>query len=98
ILLYILGYLCESLNGIELRAGGQAKPETILPELVEAVKAAVTNGCDDPMVKYLHARLVMQGEEHDTQQHAEAYRWVAEALGRSSRPPIRKYYAALRAS
>ena len=69
-----------------------------MPELVEAVKAAVTNGCDDPMVKYLHARLVMQGEEHDTQQHAEAYRWVAEALGRSSRPPIRKYYAALRAS
>ena len=80
----------------QLRVGGQEQLKALLPRLVDAVKAAVTNGCDDAMVKYLHARFVVPGTEHDSQQHAEAFRSVAEALSRSPRAPIRKYYAALR--
>jgi hypothetical protein len=79
-------------------AKGPQEREQLFPKLIDAASCAMTNGCTDPMIRYLHARFVMPELKHEPQQHIEAYTRAAEELTRSSRAPIRKYYAALRAS
>jgi len=69
-----------------------------LAKIPVAIKTAMTNGCDDPMVRYLYARFVMPLETHTDKEHSDAYRAVAEALSQSEYAPIRKFYAALRAA
>ena len=63
-----------------------------------AIKTAVSNGCDDPLILYLHARSVLSPESHTEKEPGEAYRLAAEALSQSQYAPIRKFYAALRAA
>lgn len=81
-----------------VRAGSPEEWNTLVPKMTNEVATAVINGCDDPMIKYLHARLIMPYQNHDSQQHAAAFRDAAEALDQSQRAPIRKYYAAMRAA
>ncbi|HLH53341.1 MAG TPA: hypothetical protein VKY92_06970 [Verrucomicrobiae bacterium] len=80
-----------------IRAGDTAD-EKLMSELASATRSAVTNGCDDPMLKYLYARFVSLPQDHTSQDHAELYRSTAEAMSQSERHPIRKFYAALRAA
>ena len=80
-----------------MRVTGTAD-EKLISDLGLAAKSAVTNGCDDPMIKYLYARFVPLPQNHTSQDHAELYRSAAEAMSQSERPPIRKFYAALRAA
>jgi len=80
-----------------IRASGAAD-EKLISDLAVATKSAVTNGCDDPMIKYLYARFVSLPQDHTSQDHAELYRSAAEAMSQSERAPIRKFYAALRAA
>jgi hypothetical protein len=81
----------------KIRVAGTAD-EKLISGIALATKTALTNGCDDPMVKYLYARFVPLPQDHTSQDHAELYRSVAEAMNRSERHPIRKFYAALRAA
>ncbi len=60
----------------------------------EAIKA----GCDDPLVRYLHARFIVDWGNHSGQEIATAYSTVAEAMESSRYPHMVKFYAALRAS
>jgi Domain of unknown function (DUF4034) len=58
--------------------------------------AAVNAGCDDPMVRYLYIKYGM--DQHESRQKfAEALCDVAQAMKKSSYPPIRKFYASARA-
>ncbi len=81
----------------KVRAGARP-PQKYAPTITGAAKAAITNGCDDPMVKYLYARFVLPNEKHTSMDHAELYASVAQAMSKGRRPPIRKFYAALRAA
>jgi len=78
--------------------GGARPTGKYVSIIAEATKAAVTNGCDDPMIKYLYARFVIQNEKHTGLEHAQLYASVADAMEHGHRPPVRKFYAALRAS
>jgi hypothetical protein len=78
--------------------GGAKPPEKYIPAVADATKAAVTNGCDDPMIKYLYARFVLPNEKHTSEDHAKMYASVVEELEKGKRSPIRKFYASLRAS
>lgn len=77
---------------------GTAKAKEPLAKIPVAIKTAITNGCDDPMVRYFYARFVMSSETHTPAEHAKAYRVAAEGLSESRYAPIRKFYAALRAA
>ena len=57
---------------------------------------AVTAGCDDPMIAYLHVRYSFTGQTN-AQDYAEILRKIAESLESGQYPPIRKFYGWLRA-
>lgn len=78
--------------------GGSKPPKQYIPAIADATKTAITNGCDDPMIKYLYARFVLPNEKHTSEDHANIYASIADALEKGKRSPIRKFYAALRAS
>ena len=82
----------------QLRTGGQDKMKTVLPDLGVSLMRAVIGGCNDPEIKYLHARFVMPVLGGTPQEQATVFRAVADQLSGSQRPAIRKYYAALRAA
>src|SRR5258706_10661631 len=60
------------------------------------MKTAMTIRCNDPMVRYLHARFVTEWEPHTPKEHHEEYRLAAEGLSQGHYSPVRKFYAALR--
>jgi hypothetical protein len=66
--------------------------------IADAAKTAVTNGCDDPMIKYLYTRYVVAKEKRSPLELAQIYASIAENLNHTERPPIRKFYVALRAA
>lgn len=66
--------------------------------ITAAIKTAVSNGCDDPMILYLYARSVVPPETYAEKERGEAYRVAAEALIQSQYAPLRKFYGALRAA
>jgi hypothetical protein len=57
--------------------------------------AAIQSGCKDPMVTYLYIKFAMD-QANDKQAFSKAFVAMARAMNKSSYPPIRKYYAALR--
>ena len=59
--------------------------------------AAVDAGCDDPMIRYLHARFVTGEQRLSAKECADVLCKAATALQQSSYPDIRKFYASLRA-
>jgi len=59
--------------------------------------AAVDAGCDDPMIRYLHARFVTGEQRLSAKECADVICKAATALQQSSYPDIRKFYASLRA-
>src|SRR5260221_502116 len=75
---------------------GTPKSKEASARIPAAIKAAVSNGCDDAMIRYLYARSVLSLETHSPKEAQEAYRSAAEALSVSQYAPIRKFYAALR--
>jgi tetratricopeptide (TPR) repeat protein len=77
---------------------GSKKVTEPLSKLPSAVRTAVTNGCDDPLLLYLSARFVTPYEKHSWKEHGEQYRLAAEGLSRGEYAPMRKFYGALRAA
>jgi hypothetical protein len=58
--------------------------------------AAVQAGCTDPMLAYLNIKFAMD-QTNSKEAFVEAFSTMADAMNSSSYPPIRKFYAALRA-
>jgi hypothetical protein len=58
--------------------------------------AAVRAGCKDPMVAYLNIKFAMD-QTNSKKAFNEAFSTMADAMNSSSYPPIRKFYASLRA-
>ena len=56
------------------------------------VSRAIELGCDDPLIKYLYVRFVLDGNRPQ-EQLAQAYSEAADGLQRSEYPPIRKLMA-----
>ena len=76
----------------------EPKPE-IIAEIGREASAAVTAGCDDPLVRYLHARYAMILKPGMTDAIlAESYGTVAKAMESMPYSPLRKAYASLRAA
>ena len=87
------------LRFAELRTfSGAPKGDQARTNLEPALRLALTNGCDDPLVLYLSARFVTPAEKHSWKEHGEQYRVVAEGLSHGEYAPIRKFYGALRAA
>jgi len=59
--------------------------------------AAIQAGCDDPMVRYLHIFYVM-GRTNNPERFTRMLRQTADEMQESGYPPVRKFYAALRAA
>jgi hypothetical protein len=76
----------------------QQRLSDLQSNMVNHVSVAISNGCDDPMIQYLQARFIFMTQEHNSQEHANRFRSLAEAMSNSPRAPIRKFYAALRAA
>jgi len=60
------------------------------------VAAAVDAGCDDPMVRYLYIKNCMS-QTNSPKAFSDAFNEVEKKMQQSQYPPIRKFYAALRA-
>jgi hypothetical protein len=74
------------------------RAKELLSKLEPAIRLALTNGCDDPLLLYLSARFVTPSERHSWKEHGEQYRLAAEGLIHGEYAPIRKFYGALRAA
>lgn len=59
-------------------------------------EAAVKAGCDDPMIHYLYIKFSMI-QSSSPKDSADAFCKTADDMQQSSYPPIRKFYASLRA-
>jgi tetratricopeptide (TPR) repeat protein len=81
------------LSFAQIRAG--SRDESLSSNLTAQVSIAVSNGCDDPMIKYLYLRSAKLDVNRTAQQQAEAFAAVATAMKEANRPPIRRFYAAL---
>ena len=65
-------------------------------EIISTNAAAVHTGCKDPMVSYLYIKFAMS-QTNSKEAFTEAFIAMADAMNSSSYPPIRKFYASLRA-
>jgi hypothetical protein len=66
----------------------------VLFDLVgEAAGSATAAGCDDPMIRYLHARYAPENKTRSFNERQEQYRSAAGNLENSAYPAIRKFYA-----
>ncbi len=71
-----------------------AQSEVIADYSEDAVKA----GCDDPMVLYLYCRFNMSRSTRPLSYWQDEYRKTAQTLESSGYPPLRKFYANIRAA
>jgi hypothetical protein len=73
--------------------------DSLQNEIKQSTTIAVQKGCQDPLVKYLHARYGLATEnEEDILLRAEALQAAAQALSESEYPAVRKFYACVRAA
>ena len=63
--------------------------------VITQVQRAISEGCDDPMIRYLYVRNV-ELTNRTPEQKNDYYRHVAADMKASSYPAIRKFYATLR--
>jgi len=66
--------------------------------LTNSLKTAVSKGCDDPLIRYLHLRYVSHPELQSREANAETFRSIAKSMGASEYSALRKFYVALRAA
>ncbi len=72
-------------------------PDEPWPEIISNnAAAAIRAGCNDPMVDYLYVRFAMS-PTNNAKSFLEAYCRVASNIQATPYPPLRKFYAALRA-
>jgi tetratricopeptide (TPR) repeat protein len=71
---------------------------TVATDMERSVKAAVSAGCDDPLIKYLHLRYTVGLPMKVNADGAKAYVESARELVQSRYSSIRKLYASLRAA
>jgi hypothetical protein len=69
-----------------------------MPQLREDLEKAVAAGCDDPLVGYLHLRLVQHDPQNATPKIAAEFARAARKLDGSSYPGINRCFAHLRAA
>jgi hypothetical protein len=70
--------------------------EDVATVIATNCEAAVKAGCDDPMVRYLYIKFVMS-QTNSPKDFSDAFCKVEADMEQSAYPPIRKFYAALRA-
>lgn len=88
----------QALSGFAHLRSGVPPTNASWPEIIAAnCDRAVKAGCKDPMIEYLRIRFPLD-HAHDHKAFADALCRVAIALQETSYPPIRKFYAARRAS
>jgi hypothetical protein len=80
----------------EMRSHYESVTEFPQP-LLEAALAAVTNGCDDPMIRYIDARQKVRAHASRDELRA-VYTRAAEAMERTPYCALRKFYAFYHAS
>lgn len=80
----------------QIRAGVVDTNETWSDVISADATAAVQAGCDDPMVNYLYIRYGMD-QSSSKEAFTTAYLKMASDMNSSSYPPIRKFYASIRA-
>jgi len=88
------GFAIKALDGFANQRGNNRPGLSAI--IATNCAQAVTAGCDDPMVAYLHARYSFTGGSN-SQAYAETLGKIADALESSQYPPIRKFYGWLRA-
>ncbi len=89
----------EALEGFaRVRANPTGNVAPLIKSVAGAAQKAVTAGCTDPMVGYLHARYVGTEAVLSLMEEAERYRQAAKGLASSEYHNLRKAYASLRAA
>lgn len=74
----------------EIRSATNGVPTGLLAELKRNLPGVMALNCDDPMLRYLHTRYVLNASAAEL---APVFTDVASALEKSDYPPIRKFYA-----
>jgi hypothetical protein len=81
----------------QFRSASEQELQTLQRGLVEKVKAAVADGCDDPLIRYCHVRYILSAGRTNLTECVPDFRPIADALlSDPRRAVIRKYYAAMR--
>lgn len=76
-----------------------ARSDELRLEIAKSLKAAVEQGCDDPLVRYVHARYVLSTQDEMTDALiSEKYAEAAKAMEKNRYSPVRKAYAYVRAA
>jgi len=81
-----------------VRASNSGLTQEAYQQLNASLRKAVGAGCDDPMIAYLHARFVPEAQPSDSIAFAAKVSGIASNLNVSDYPPIRRFYACLRAA
>src|SRR5689334_2262820 len=79
----------------ELRSVTNGMTKELVGSLNTNLPTSIARGCDDPMVRYLHARFVL-GSTKSAAEMALVFNEIASALEKSAYPAILKYYGWLR--
>lgn len=81
----------------KIRAGKVADTELLLGMVADLAEQARQAGCDDPMVRYLYCRDA-RASDNTLEGWQREFRSMAQSMQSSGYPPIRKFYADLRAA
>ncbi|HXF10306.1 MAG TPA: hypothetical protein VN625_05935 [Desulfuromonadaceae bacterium] len=90
------GYAEDALNEFAHVRAKATEGEPWQQVIATNCAAAVDAGCDDPMILYLFVKFSM-AHTNDAAGFSRAYCRVAQAMEKSSYPPVRKFYAEARA-
>lgn len=82
----------------QLQSASDVEVEALSAVTGDAAHEAVKAGCDDPMIGYLYARFSPDAEAKPLPERQGLFTTAALGLENSSYPPIRKFYANVRAA
>lgn len=80
-----------------LNSGYYTPTQNLAQDLRQAVTRTIKAGCQDPLLLYIHAVRGITNVETNQEELALTYQRAAEGLHASRYPPVRKFYANVRA-
>ncbi|HEY6166770.1 MAG TPA: hypothetical protein VI454_01935, partial [Verrucomicrobiae bacterium] len=79
------------------RTEPEKQTDALAQQIAQKCESAVTAGCRDALVSYVHTRFVLNRPGHAPEEIASTHRQIAQGLKASHYSSLRKFYGFLRA-
>jgi hypothetical protein len=88
----------EALTLFARWRAGSATDFSLVEPIAEATQKAISAGCSDPLILYVHARFGVNRTSRDPMERLSAHKNAADGFKESEYSDLRKFYGCLRAA